>query len=92
MSQKKFAAAINDALHQAMEIDSSVICYGLGVTDQRRQKQQTVGDVFGFFGEMFADEGIVKAQLVGKNNRLAVFRQSVRATPLFGVHGHGEIA
>ena len=35
MSQKNFAAAINDALHQAMEIDSSLICYGLGVTDPK---------------------------------------------------------
>ena len=35
MPQKKFAAAINDALHQAMEIDSSMICYGLGVTDPK---------------------------------------------------------
>ena len=35
MAQKSFAAAVNDALHQAMEIDSSVICYGLGVTDPK---------------------------------------------------------
>ena len=35
MTQKNFATAINDALHQAMEIDSSVICYGLGVTDPK---------------------------------------------------------
>ena len=30
-----FANAVNAALHQAMEIDSSVICYGLGVTDPK---------------------------------------------------------
>jgi acetoin:2,6-dichlorophenolindophenol oxidoreductase subunit beta len=35
MSQKNFATAINEALHQAMEIDQSVICYGLGVTDPK---------------------------------------------------------
>jgi len=35
MLQKNFAAAINEALHQAMEIDQSVICYGLGVTDPK---------------------------------------------------------
>lgn len=35
MAQRTFATAINDALHQAMAIDSSVICYGLGVTDPR---------------------------------------------------------
>ena len=35
MAQKNFANAVNEALHQAMEIDSSVICYGLGVTDPK---------------------------------------------------------
>lgn len=35
MSQKNFATAINEAIHQAMEIDESVICYGLGVTDPK---------------------------------------------------------
>ena len=35
MIQKNFAAAINEALHQAMEIDPAVICYGLGVTDPK---------------------------------------------------------
>ncbi len=30
-----FANAVNKALHQAMQIDSSVICYGLGVTDPK---------------------------------------------------------
>lgn len=32
----RFAQAINDALIQAMEIDNSVICYGLGVDDPKR--------------------------------------------------------
>jgi len=35
MTQKNFATAINEGLHQAMEIDTSVICYGLGVTDPK---------------------------------------------------------
>lgn len=35
MAQKNFAAAINEALHQAMETDPMVICYGLGVTDPK---------------------------------------------------------
>lgn len=35
MEQKNFADAINEALCQAMEIDSNVICYGLGVTDPK---------------------------------------------------------
>ncbi|MBF0614003.1 MAG: alpha-ketoacid dehydrogenase subunit beta [Magnetococcales bacterium] len=35
MAQKNFVSAINEALHQAMTLDSSVICYGLGVTDPK---------------------------------------------------------
>ena len=35
MAQKNFTSAINEALHQAMEIDQSVICYGLWVTDPK---------------------------------------------------------
>ena len=35
MTQMNFATAINEALHEAMQLDSSVICYGLGVTDPK---------------------------------------------------------
>ena len=35
MTQMNFAAAINEALHEAMQLDPSVICYGLGVTDPK---------------------------------------------------------
>lgn len=35
MSQKNFATAINEAIHEVMKIDESVICYGLGVTDPK---------------------------------------------------------
>jgi pyruvate/2-oxoglutarate/acetoin dehydrogenase E1 component len=35
MSKKNFSNAINEAIHQAMEVDESVICYGLGVTDPK---------------------------------------------------------
>jgi pyruvate/2-oxoglutarate/acetoin dehydrogenase E1 component len=35
MSQMNYAEAINRALHEAMQLDSSVICYGLGVTDPK---------------------------------------------------------
>jgi pyruvate dehydrogenase E1 component beta subunit len=35
MVQTTFALAVNEALHHAMELDSSVICYGLGVTDPK---------------------------------------------------------
>ena len=35
MSKKNFSSAINEAIHQAMVVDESVICYGLGVTDPK---------------------------------------------------------
>jgi pyruvate dehydrogenase E1 component beta subunit len=35
MAQKNYATAINESLHLAMQIDESVICYGLGVTDPK---------------------------------------------------------
>jgi len=35
MPQKTFVNAINEALHLAMALDQSVICYGLGVTDPK---------------------------------------------------------
>lgn len=35
MASLTFAAAINQALHVAMETDPGVICYGLGVTDPK---------------------------------------------------------
>jgi len=35
MSKKNFSNAINEAIHHAMEVDESVICYGLGVTDPK---------------------------------------------------------
>ena len=35
MPQKNFASAINDGIAQAMDLDESVICYGLGVTDPK---------------------------------------------------------
>ena len=34
--QLSFTAAINEALHMAMEIDKNVICFGLGVDDPKR--------------------------------------------------------
>jgi pyruvate dehydrogenase E1 component beta subunit len=35
MAQIQFSSAINQALHEAMALDPSVICYGLGVTDPK---------------------------------------------------------
>ncbi len=43
MAQKKFSTAINEALHLAMEMDASVICYGLGVTDPKAVFGTTAG-------------------------------------------------
>ena len=49
MTQKNFAAAINDALHTAMAIDPYVICYGLGVTDPKAVFG-TTADLEKYFG------------------------------------------
>jgi pyruvate dehydrogenase E1 component beta subunit len=43
MPKKNFSAAINEAIYQAMEIDDSVICYGLGVTDPKTVFGTTAG-------------------------------------------------
>ena len=38
-----------------------------GVADQCGEKQQTVGDVLGTLGQVLADKGIVKAELIGED-------------------------
>jgi len=38
-----FSKAINEALFQAMELDNSVICYGLGVDDPKGVFGTTTG-------------------------------------------------
>lgn len=43
MVMKTFAAAINDALTVAMELDSNVLCYGLGVDDPKGVFGTTLG-------------------------------------------------
>ena len=49
MAEITFASAINDAIHTAMQNDSSVICYGLGATDPKAIFGTTAGlvDRFG---------------------------------------------
>ena len=43
MAVKTFAAAINDALSVAMELDPQVLCYGLGVVDPKGVFGTTLG-------------------------------------------------
>lgn len=43
MRPLSFAAAINEALHEAMALDPSVICYGLGTTDPKAIFGTTAG-------------------------------------------------
>ena len=50
----------------------------LGLVNQRREEDQAVGDVLGLVGEVLADEGVVEAELVGEDDRLAVFLQRLR--------------
>ena len=65
---------------------------GFGIADQRRQKQQAVGDVLRLLGQMLANECVVKTQLVGENDGLAVFLQGLGAIASQRMQGHGEIA
>jgi hypothetical protein len=50
-----------------------------------------VGDVLAGVGEVFAHEGIVKAEFVGENDGLTIFLQGLRPIPMHGMHRHGEI-
>ena len=65
---------------------------GFGVVDQRRLEHHAVGDVLAGICEMFADECIIEAELVGEDDRLAILAQSLRPVPADWVHGHGEVA
>ncbi len=40
----KFSEAINEALFQSMELDESVICYGLGTDDPKGVFGTTLGN------------------------------------------------
>ena len=59
-----FAAAINEALSQAMAIDKSVICYGLGVDDPKGVFGTTLGlqKKFGKFTISFSHLNIQKSK------------------------------
>ena len=63
----------------------------LGVVDQRRLEQHAVGDVLAGVGQVLADEGVVEAELVGEDDRLAVFAQRLRPVAAHGMHRHGEV-
>ena len=64
----------------------------LRAVNQRGHEQQTVGDVFRLVCEVFANEGIVKPELIRKDDGLAVFVQGFRGVTLQGVKRHGEVA
>ena len=60
--------------------------------DERREEQQAVGDVLGSLGQMLADERVIKAELVGEDDDLAVFLQRLRRAAMQRMHRHREIA
>lgn len=60
-----FAAAINDALHVAMKIDSSMLCYGLGVDDPRRIFGTTKGLVETFGADRVFDMPTAENAMTG---------------------------
>ena len=64
---------------------------GFRLGDQRRQENETVGDVLGLVGEVLADEGVVEAELVGEDDGFAVLLQCFERIALDRVQGHGEV-
>ena len=62
----------------------------LGRMDQRREKQQRIGDVLRLVGEVLADEHIVVAEPVGKHDRLPVLLQRLGVIAVQRVHRHHE--
>ena len=65
---------------------------GLGVVNQRRQEQHAVGDVLAGVGQVLAHEGVMEAEPVGENDRLAVLAQRLRPIPADRVNRHREVA
>ena len=64
----------------------------LGGMDQRGEEQERVGDVLGPVGQVLADEHVVEAELVGEDDRLAVFPQRDGRVPVQRMHRHHEYA
>jgi acetoin:2,6-dichlorophenolindophenol oxidoreductase subunit beta len=62
---KNFATAINEALHTAMALDESVICYGLGVTDPKAVFGTTAGLEARFGGERVFDMPTAENAMTG---------------------------
>ena len=55
MREITFAAAINEAIHETMDNDKNVICYGLGVTDPKSVFDTTKGLEARFGGDRVFD-------------------------------------
>jgi len=62
-----------------------------GLGDEGRQEDETVGDVLRLVGQVLADKGVVKHQLVGQDDGLAVFLQGGDGVALPGMQRHGEV-
>jgi hypothetical protein len=60
--------------------------------DQRREEHKAVANVLGLVCQVFTDEYIVKAELVGQDDGLSVFLQSLGGVAMQRVHRHHEHA
>jgi acetoin:2,6-dichlorophenolindophenol oxidoreductase subunit beta len=73
MTSQTFGAAINDALSIAMEIDSSVICYGLGVDDPKGVFGTTLGLKTKFGSERVFDIPTAENAMTGVGVGAAIY-------------------
>jgi len=60
--------------------------------DQRGVEHHAVGDGLAGVGEVLAHESVVKAELVGEDDGLAVLLERLGPVAVHGVHRHGEVA
>ncbi|AAO90236.1 alpha-ketoacid dehydrogenase subunit beta [Coxiella burnetii] len=72
MSQKKFIHRINAALRKAMQIDPSVLCYGLGINDSARIFGTTTGLVEEFGEDRVFDMPTAENAMTGVGIGLAI--------------------
>lgn len=63
--EKSFAEAVNEGMHQAMEADPNVICYGLGVDDPKRIFGTTAGLLEAFGSERVFDMPTAENAMTG---------------------------
>lgn len=72
MSETKFINLINHAFHKAMQLDDSVLCYGLGINDSARIYGSTTGLVEAYGDERVFDMPTAENGMTGIGVGLAI--------------------